>query len=63
MRRPVHAGGYDRPAANATVKAPLSMIHVMFPQPIDVKSAGFAVTKDGKPIDVGKRCRWVRTAR
>ncbi|HYK78604.1 MAG TPA: copper resistance protein CopC [Micropepsaceae bacterium] len=42
------------PAANATVKAPLSMIHVMLPQPVDVKSAGFAATKDGKPIDVGQ---------
>ena len=42
------------PAANATVKAPLPMIHVMFAQPVDMKSAGFAVTKDGKPIDVGE---------
>jgi methionine-rich copper-binding protein CopC len=30
------------------------MIHVMFAQPIDMKSAGFAVTKNGQPIDVGQ---------
>lgn len=42
------------PAANATVKAPLYMIHVMFNAPVDVKSATMAVTdKSGKPVDVG----------
>ena len=42
------------PAANATVKAPLYMIHVMFSGPIDVKSAVINVTdKNGKPVDVG----------
>lgn len=42
------------PEADATVKGPLYMFHVMFPQPVDVKSAGFAVSKDGQAVDVGQ---------
>jgi methionine-rich copper-binding protein CopC len=43
------------PAANATVKAPLYMIHLMFNRPVDVKSAVFDVTdKNGKKVDVGQ---------
>ncbi|HEX3486371.1 MAG TPA: copper resistance CopC family protein [Micropepsaceae bacterium] len=43
------------PAPNATVKAPLEMIHVLFHNPVDLKTAAMSVTgKDGKPIDVGK---------
>jgi methionine-rich copper-binding protein CopC len=43
------------PAANAIVTAPLYMIHVMFNNPVDVKSAGMTVTdKGGKPVDVGE---------
>ena len=42
------------PAANATVKAPLYMIHVMFNNPVDPKSARMNVTdKSGKLVDVG----------
>lgn len=43
------------PAANATVKAPLYMIHLMFNLPVDVKSAVFDVRdKNGKAVDVGQ---------
>jgi methionine-rich copper-binding protein CopC len=43
------------PAANALVKAPLYMIHVMFNNPVDVKSAAMNVTdKSGKTIEVGE---------
>ena len=42
------------PAPNANVKAPLSMIHVMFTGPVDPKTSGFEVTKgDGVRVDVG----------
>ena len=42
------------PDANATVKAPLEMIHVLFHDPVDMKSARMSVTdKNGKPVDVG----------
>jgi copper resistance protein C len=43
------------PAANTTVKAPLYMIHVMFNNPVDVKSAGMNLTdRNGKAIEVGE---------
>ena len=43
------------PGPNARVSAPLHMIHVMFSQPVDVKSSGFEVTtNDGKAVDVGE---------
>ena len=43
------------PAPNASVKAPLSMIHVMFNGQVDPKNSGFEVTKaDGAKIDVGE---------
>jgi hypothetical protein len=43
------------PAPNATVKAPLEMIHVLFHNPVDLKTAAMSVTdKSGKPVDVGK---------
>ena len=42
------------PDANATVKAPLEMIHVLFRNPVDMKTARMSVTdKNGKPVDVG----------
>ena len=43
------------PSANATVKAPLEMIHVLFHNPVDMKAARLSVTdKNGKPVDVGQ---------
>jgi methionine-rich copper-binding protein CopC len=43
------------PAPNASVKAPLAMIHVMFNGKIDPKASGFEVTtSDGKRVDVGE---------
>ncbi|MEA2825049.1 MAG: copper resistance protein [Alphaproteobacteria bacterium] len=43
------------PDANATVKAPLEMIHVLFHDPVDMKTARMSVTdKNGKPVDVGQ---------
>ncbi len=43
------------PSANATVKAPLEMIHVLFHNPVDMKTARISVTdKNGKPVDVGQ---------
>jgi methionine-rich copper-binding protein CopC len=42
------------PAAGAVVKAPLPMIHVMFDGPVDPKTSGFELTKDGMPLDVGE---------
>ena len=42
------------PDTNATVKAPLEMIHVLFHNPVDMKTARMSVTdKSGKPVDVG----------
>ena len=42
------------PDANATVKAPLEMIHVLFHDPVDMKTARMSVTdKNGKPVGVG----------
>jgi methionine-rich copper-binding protein CopC len=42
------------PDANAVVKAPLEMIHVLFRNPVDMKTARMSVTdKSGKPVDVG----------
>src|SRR5258708_78075 len=42
------------PDANAVVKAPLEMIHVLFHDPVDMKTARMSVTdKNGKPVDVG----------
>ena len=42
------------PDANAIVKAPLEMIHVLFHDPVDMKTARMSVTdKNGKPVDVG----------
>jgi methionine-rich copper-binding protein CopC len=44
----------SEPEPNATVKAPLYMIHLMFNLPVDVKSTVFDLTdKNGKPVDVG----------
>jgi len=43
------------PAPNASVKAPLSMIHVMFNGKIDPKVSGVEVTtSDGKRVDMGE---------
>jgi methionine-rich copper-binding protein CopC len=43
------------PAPNATVQAPLYMIHVFFPAPVDMKTAKLTVTdKTGKAVDVGE---------
>jgi methionine-rich copper-binding protein CopC len=43
------------PDANATVKAPLEMIHVLFHDPVDMKTARMSVTdKNGKPVDIGQ---------
>ncbi len=43
------------PDANATVKAPLEMIHVLFHDPVDMKTARMSVTdKNGKTVDVGQ---------
>jgi methionine-rich copper-binding protein CopC len=43
------------PAANASVKGPLPMIHIMFNGPVDPKVSNFEVTKaDGSRIDVGE---------
>ena len=43
------------PDANATVNAPLEMIHVLFHDPVDMKTARMSVTdKNGKPVDVGQ---------
>ena len=43
------------PDANATVKAPLEMIHVLFHDPVDMKTARMSVTdKNGKAVDVGQ---------
>jgi methionine-rich copper-binding protein CopC len=42
------------PGQNARVAAPVTMIHVMFSQPVDVKTSRFEVTTgDGKAVDVG----------
>ena len=42
------------PAANAVVKAPVYMVHLMFDQAINIKSVTFNVTdRNGKPVDVG----------
>jgi methionine-rich copper-binding protein CopC len=43
------------PEPNAAVKAPLYMIHVMFNNPVDVKTARMNITdKSGKSVDVGE---------
>ena len=43
------------PAANAVVKAPVYMVHLMFDQAINIKSVKFNVTdRSGKPVDVGQ---------
>jgi len=43
------------PDANATVNAPLEMIHVLFHDPVDMTTARMSVTdKNGKPVDVGQ---------
>jgi copper resistance protein C len=43
------------PEPNAVVQAPLYMIHVTFPNPVDVKTARMNVTgKDGKQVFVGE---------
>jgi methionine-rich copper-binding protein CopC len=43
------------PAANAVVKAPVYMVHLMFDQPINIKSVTFDVTdRNGKPVDIGE---------
>lgn len=45
----------SEPAPNASVKAPLSMIHVMFSGEVDPKNSGFEVTRaDGARVDVGE---------
>jgi len=51
---PLAVVGTD-PASNASVKAPLAMIHVMFNTKVDPKVSGFDVTTaDGKRVDVGE---------
>src|SRR5579872_913537 len=41
------------PAANAVVKAPVYMVHLMFDQPIDINSVVFTVTdRNGRAVDV-----------
>ncbi len=43
------------PDANATVNAPLEMIHVLFHDPVAMTTARMSVTdKNGKPVDVGQ---------
>src|SRR5579863_4515090 len=43
------------PAANAVVKAPVYMVHLMFDLPVDIRSVSFNVTdRTGKPVDVGQ---------
>jgi methionine-rich copper-binding protein CopC len=42
------------PAANAAVKGPVPMIHIMFNGPVDPKASNFEVTKDGSRVDVGE---------
>jgi methionine-rich copper-binding protein CopC len=43
------------PTANATVKGPVPMIHVMFNGPVDPKASKFDVTRaDGSHVDVGE---------
>jgi methionine-rich copper-binding protein CopC len=43
------------PAPNASVQAPLTMIHVMFNSEVDPKRSGFEVTKaDGTRVEVGE---------
>ena len=43
------------PDSDAKVKAPLTMIHVMFNNQIDAKASGFEVTRaDGARVDVGE---------
>ena len=59
---PVHAAPADAPkltmtdpAANAVVKAPVYMVHLMFDLPVNIKSVSFDVTdRNGKPVDVGQ---------
>jgi copper resistance protein C len=42
------------PESDASVKAPLTMIHVMFSGQIDANASGFEVTRaDGTRVDVG----------
>ena len=42
------------PEANATVAAPVPMIHVMFSAKIDPQASGVEITTaDGKPVEVG----------
>lgn len=41
------------PQANASVPAPLPMVHVIFNGPVDPKASGFEITKsDGTRVDV-----------
>ena len=43
------------PAANAVVKAPVYMVHLMFDLPVNIKTVSFNVTdRNGKPVDVGQ---------
>jgi copper resistance protein C len=43
------------PEANAVVKAPIYMVHLMFDLPVDIKTVSFNVTdRNGKPVDVGQ---------
>src|SRR5437588_2647040 len=43
------------PAANAVVKAPVYMVHLMFDNPVNIKTVTFNVTdRNGKPVDVGQ---------
>lgn len=50
---PLQVIGTD-PDFNASVKAPLTMIHVMFSGQIDANASGFEVTRaDGTRVDVG----------
>ncbi len=43
------------PEANAVVKAPVYMVHLMFDLPVDIRSVSFNVTDhSGKSVDVGQ---------
>jgi methionine-rich copper-binding protein CopC len=52
---PVQQQVMSDPEPNATVSAPVYMIHVMFPNPVEAKTVRMDVTaKDGKPVVVGE---------
>ena len=52
------------PEANAVVKAPVYMVHLMFDLPVDIRSVSFNVTdhRENPSMSVS-RCRWAMTGR